>query len=152
MEIFMVIRITGNYIADCSIFSFIIAQALKFIFYWVRQKRRPNLRYIFTSGGMPSSHAATVVSLATAVYFIEGIASTYFAISLILALIVMYDAAGVRRAVGQQAGILNYMMENWKDTSPNMFDKKLKELLGHTPIEVFAGAVLGAAIAMIYPM
>lgn len=98
---------------------------------------------------MPSSHAAFVVSLAVSVGLAEGFTSSLFAVSVVVALVVMYDAAGVRRAAGQQAKILNKLVEDWEKNNFENTEKKLKELLGHTPVEVFAGAVLGALIAFL---
>ena len=98
---------------------------------------------------MPSSHSSLVTSLATAVAILDGIYSTSFAISAVLALVVMYDAAGVRRAAGQQAKILNKIVEEWEHLDFGKTDKRLKELLGHTPFEVFAGAILGILISFI---
>jgi len=80
---------------------------------------------------------------------VEGFESTLFAVTVVLALVVMYDAAGVRRAAGQQARILNRIVEMWGKEDFSNTEKKLKELLGHTPVEVFAGAVLGALIAVL---
>ena len=98
---------------------------------------------------MPSSHSSTVTALCVAVGLTDGFQSSVFAVSFILALVVMYDAAGVRRAAGQQAKILNKIVEDWGKTNYRDTEKKLKELLGHTPVEVFAGALLGIAIALL---
>ena len=98
---------------------------------------------------MPSSHSSFCVSLATSVGFVDGFSSSLFAICVCFALVVMYDAAGVRQSAGQQAKILNTLVEHWESKSHNDTDAKLKELIGHTPIEVLAGAVLGAFIAII---
>lgn len=81
-----------------------------------------------------------------------GFGSVQFAIAFVFAGVVMYDASGVRRAVGQQAKILNMMVEHWQDDDIEFMNKKLKELLGHTPVEVFAGAILGIMIAVIMPI
>mgnify|MGYP005776514345 FL=1 len=78
--------------------------------------------------------------------YLYGWSSALFAIAAVLAIVVMYDASHVRKAAGEQAKILNYMMEHWTEMKPELFGKELKELLGHTPIQVFAGAVLGVAI------
>lgn len=131
-----------------SIFAWFIAQFLKVIFVMLKSKKIDFRRFI-GSGGMPSSHSSTVCSLATAIGIVDGFTSTTFAVSVVFALIVMYDAAGVRRAAGQQAKILNKIVEDWEHKKYSDTEKKLKELLGHTPIEVFAGAVLGIAIALL---
>lgn len=102
------------------------------------------------AGGMPSSHSAIVTSLATAVAIHDGVDSTTFVICCALAFIVMYDASGVRRAAGKQASVINMIIDALEETSPVKKDEKLKELLGHKPVEVFAGAVLGVVVAIIY--
>ncbi|MDO5572562.1 MAG: divergent PAP2 family protein [bacterium] len=111
---------------------------------------------LFGSGGMPSSHSSTVCALATAVTMQYGAASFEFAISAVLAIIVMYDAAGVRRETGTQAAVLNQFMDMFAHMdsfdNPQFTQEKLKELVGHTPLQVFAGAVLGILIAVfLYP-
>lgn len=95
---------------------------------------------------MPSSHSAFVTSLATGVGLVEGFDSTLFALAAVFALIVMYDAAGVRRAAGKQARVLNAIIEdlNRRELHP----ERLRELLGHTPVEVVAGARLGVLVAI----
>jgi len=134
-----------------SILSWFTAQVLKVIFTLIEKKRLDFRRFV-GSGGMPSSHSAFVTSLATAVGLQNGFSSTEFAISTVFALVVMYDAAGVRRAAGQQARILNKLVEQWEKSNFSDTDKHLKELLGHTPKEVFAGALLGMAIALVRHM
>ncbi len=125
-----------------------VAQTLKVLFYSIRE-RRINLRWLTTMGGMPSSHSATVAGLATAVGLREGLRSTQFAVALAFALVVMYDAAGVRRAAMTQARILNQIVDELFQGHP-ISETRLRELLGHTPVEVFVGAVLGIVIAAIY--
>ena len=121
-----------------------LAQISKVVFYAV-QERRFNLRYLVTAGGMPSSHSALVAAAATAVALREGVASTAFAIALIVATVVMYDAAGVRRAAMTQARILNQIIDELFQGHP-ISETRLRELLGHTPIEVVVGAVLGIVV------
>lgn len=131
-----------------ALIAWFIAQSLKVIFVCIKHNKIDFRRFI-GSGGMPSSHSSTVTALCLAVGLTEGFGSAVFAVSFILALVVMYDAAGVRRAAGQQAKILNKIVEDWGKTNYRETEKKLKELLGHTPVEVFAGALLGIAIALI---
>ncbi len=119
----------------------LIAQISKPIIEYAR-KRRVDLRLLVSAGGMPSSHSASVCSLATAVAIQEGVSSTLFAISFVLAVIVMYDAAGVRRAASIQARILNQIIDELFQGHP-ISETRLRELLGHTPFEVVVGAVLG---------
>ena len=134
-----------------SILSWFTAQVLKVILTLI-EKKKLDFRRLVGSGGMPSSHAAFVTSLAAAVGVEKGFAGVEFAICTVFALVVMYDAAGVRRAAGQQAKILNKLVEQWEKSDFSDTDKHLKELLGHTPKEVFAGAVLGVAIALVRHM
>lgn len=121
-------------------------QLFKFITDAIKNKKI-NLRRLVETGGMPSSHSSVVTSLMTSIAITEGIKSTNFAITFIFGIIVMYDAAGVRRAAGKQAGILNQLIYSKQvkvDTN-----EKLKELLGHTPVEVFMGAVWGIILAVL---
>ncbi|HJC40794.1 MAG TPA: divergent PAP2 family protein [Candidatus Intestinimonas pullistercoris] len=135
----------GNLILFLSVVAWAVAQILKVVVVLV-QKHRLDFRNILSSGGMPSSHSAFVCACAAATGNLYGWSSALFAIAAVLAIVVMYDASHVRKAAGEQAKILNYMMEHWTEMKPELFGKELKELLGHTPIQVFAGAVLGVAI------
>lgn len=138
--------IMGNSIFTTSLLAWFIAQLLKVIFVLVSQKRMDFSRFI-GAGGMPSSHSAFVVSLATSIGRHVGTESAIFAVALAFALVVMYDASGVRRAAGHQARILNKLVEQWGKKDPHFVEEQLKELLGHTPFEVLVGAMLGIAIA-----
>ena len=124
-----------------------IAQAAKVILTSVRQ-RRLNLRVLAETGGMPSSHAAIVMGLTTAVGKYAGVSSASFAIALIFSFVVMYDAAGLRRAAGRQAAILNRLVEDLMHMR-GVQEQRLRELLGHTPLEVVAGALLGFVVGLI---
>ena len=124
-----------------------IAQASKVILTSVRQ-RRLNLRVLAETGGMPSSHAAIVMGMTTAVGKHAGVSSAAFAIALIFSFVVMYDAAGLRRAAGRQAAILNRLVEDLVHMR-GMQEQKLRELLGHTPVEVVVGALLGIGVGWI---
>jgi uncharacterized protein len=124
-----------------------IAQASKVILTSWRQ-RRLNLRVLAETGGMPSSHAAIVMGMTTAVGKHAGVSSAAFAIALIFSFVVMYDAAGLRRAAGRQAAILNRLVEDLVHMR-GMQEQKLRELLGHTPVEVVVGAVLGIGVGLI---
>ena len=136
-----------NSILVTTLLAWFVAQSLKVILVFFTKKRLDFSRFV-GSGGMPSSHSAFAVSLAVAIGLTDGFSSNSFAVSFVLALVVMYDASGIRRAAGQQAKILNKMVENWKIETGEVREKQLKELLGHTPYEVFAGAILGAVIAL----
>ena len=124
-----------------------IAQAAKVIMTSMRQ-RRLNLRVLAETGGMPSSHAAIVMGLTTAVGKYAGVSSAAFAIALIFSFVVMYDAAGLRRAAGRQAAILNRLVEDLVHMR-GMQEQRLRELLGHTPLEVVVGAMLGIVVGLI---
>lgn len=123
----------------------ILAQLLKFIGHFIRT-REVDFQVLATTGGMPSSHTAGVVSLSTTVGFICGFDSVEFAIAIGYALVVMYDAAGLRRSTGKIAACLNKIRDDFY-ANGQMPTERLKELLGHTPFEVFVGALLGIYIA-----
>ena len=106
-----------------------------------------DLRMLARTGGMPSSHSCCTMGMAVSVGLIEGFNSVEFAIALSLALIVMYDAAGVRRTVGLQAKVLNQMMIELFSEHPRLSGERIKEFLGHTPFEVLVGAAMGSVIA-----
>ena len=108
-----------------------------------------NLRRFVETGGMPSSHSAAVAALSTAVGLQEGFRSALFGVTLYFSLIVMYDAAGLRRAAGRQARVLNRLIESHFQ-HPADDTQKLMELLGHTPFEVFMGALVGVASALFW--
>lgn len=130
-----------------AIIAWFIAQVMKMIIVLIKDKK-VNFERLIGSGGMPSSHSALVVSLAAAIGLTEGFGSPLFALSTVFALVVMYDAAGVRRAAGQQAAILNKIVDSLVKSDFSRTEKRLKELLGHTPVQVFAGALLGIAVAL----
>ncbi len=135
----------GNRVLVATSFAWAIAQILKVLIELI-WKRRLNLSLLTSAGGMPSSHSATVCALATAVAIREGVSSTLFAICVVLAVVVMYDAAGVRRSAGIQARILNQIIDELFQGHP-ISETRLRELLGHTPIQVMVGAALGIVLA-----
>ncbi len=127
-----------------------LAQVIKTIIHLILTKKFVAERLI-GSGGMPSCHSATVCALTTSVIINEGINSPFFAIAAILSIIVMYDAMGVRRETGIQAKVLNELTEVIEKMGSDLSnDEKLKEFVGHTPIQVCVGAILGIIIALIY--
>ncbi|KQC07657.1 MAG: acid phosphatase [Candidatus Cloacimonas sp. SDB] len=141
--------IFGNRIFDIVLLVLIIAQALKVIIGLFTEKKI-NFRRFLDTGNMPSSHTASVVSLATAVGMETGMQSPLFAVSVVFAVVVMYDATGVRRAAGKQAALLNKIVDNIKRKEGQaLLEENLKELLGHTPMEVFWGALLGFFVTLI---
>ena len=125
----------------------VISQIIKFILESIKYKRLCLERILDGSGGMPSSHSSFVTSLTTTIALNYGFTSVYFAISLIFSLVVIYDSMGVRYEAGKQAEILNDIVEKIQ------FNKKIKELkekVGHKPIEVLCGVMLGLSIALIF--
>jgi acid phosphatase family membrane protein YuiD len=139
---------TGIEVLVAATTGTVIAQLLKFVGLLLFKKRL-NYRLLVETGGMPSSHSATVSAMSTSVGLITGFDSVAFSIALSLALIVMYDAAGVRRAAGRMAGILNQLTEDLYTHHPDKLPERLKELLGHTPYEVLAGATLGIVLSLV---
>ena len=147
-------QLTRNYVLMAAILAWIVAQALKTIID-LSLNRKLNPERLVGAGGMPSSHSALVCAFMVATARQMGVSSFEFALSLIFAVVVMYDAMGVRRAAGEQAKVINLIVNNLTDKAEeeqenlNLPEKKLKEYLGHTPTQVLAGALLGGAIAMI---
>ncbi|MDR0298080.1 MAG: divergent PAP2 family protein [Streptococcaceae bacterium] len=140
-------ELANNKIFWTAVVSWAIAQLLKIVIE-LAKNRRFDWRLLFATGGMPSSHSSFVVALAVATGMKLGFDSDFFAIAAVLAFIVMYDAQGVRRQAGTQAHIINVMLENLENTGIKL-DKNLKEFLGHTPIQVIGGAILGIIVALV---
>lgn len=126
------------------------AQVLKAVIELI-QNREINFSYLVTTGGMPSAHSALVGALATGIGQTMGYSSPEFAIACLFAVIVMYDAAGVRQAAGKQARLLNQIVDELFHEKHNLNEEKLKELLGHTPFQVIVGLALGISTALIMP-
>jgi len=146
----MLYEIIMNKVLVISVCAWAVAQLIKVFIGLVREKRF-DLRYFIGSGGMPSAHSATVCALATAIAMTQGLSSVAFAISTIVALIVMYDTAGVRQAVSEQSIILNRIIKEFRISRPiGEVERDLRELIGHTPFQVIAGAVLGIFIAWLW--
>lgn len=137
-----------NRIFFTVLFAWIFSCVLKGILVCIRERRLDLTRFM-GPGGMPSSHSTIVTSLATCVGIRDGLNSTAFVICCALALVVMYDASGIRRAAGQQARMINMIVDAWNESDPLEKQIRLKELLGHTPLEVAAGAALGIAFSLI---
>ncbi|TMC00827.1 MAG: divergent PAP2 family protein [Chloroflexi bacterium] len=129
------------------IVAWTICQAAKVTLTSVRE-RRLNLRVLAETGGMPSSHSAIVMGLTASIGKYAGVTSPQFAIALIFSFVVMYDAAGLRRAAGRQAAILNRLVEDLVHMR-GVQEPMLRELLGHTPVEVLVGAVIGVAVGLL---
>jgi acid phosphatase family membrane protein YuiD len=137
-------QILGNRMITASIVAWMAAQLLKTLIDAARYKRL-NLRLLVGTGGMPSAHSALACALATAAGKTQGVGSPVFAVTLILAAIVMYDAAGVRKAVDKQSEILTHLLNHVPRTQDD-FDRFLEGLVGHTRFQVVAGGILGIAI------
>ncbi|NLK40235.1 MAG: divergent PAP2 family protein [Clostridiales bacterium] len=138
----------GNQILVSAIIAWFLAQVLK-IFTNNFKRREFSFSLFVASGGMPSSHSSSVCAMTTSTAIVCGLDSHEFAITFILSLIVMYDAAGVRRAAGEQAKALNKLIQHLLKGETEIANKDLKELIGHTPVEVFAGALLGILVALV---
>ncbi len=139
-----------NRVLLVPICAWAVTQAIKVLIALIRRKR-VGLRYFVTGGGMPSAHSATVSALAASVAMVQGFESVTFGITVILALIVMYDAAGVRRSVGRQSVVLNRIVQEIRSRRPEaVIERELWELIGHTPFQVIVGAVLGILVAWLW--
>ncbi|MCU0538167.1 MAG: divergent PAP2 family protein [Hydrococcus sp. Prado102] len=140
--------ILNNQILVVSVLACLIAQGLKFFIELIRHGK-VSLRFLVTTGGMPSAHSALVGALATGVGLTKGWSSPEFAIASLFAVIVMYDAAGVRQAAGKQARILNQIVDEFFQDGNQFDEERLKELLGHTPFQVVVGLALGIGISVL---
>lgn len=140
-------NIIDNRVLLIALVACLFAQASKLIIELIIH-RKVNFRVLVETGGMPSSHSALVTSLATGVGIHDGFASTEFAIATVFAFIVMYDAAGVRQAAGKQARILNQIMDEFFQGEHRFTEDRLKELLGHTPVQVIVGSIVGILISI----
>ena len=136
----------ANDVLGVCVVAWLVAQFSKPILHYAHT-RQVNLRYLVSAGGMPSSHSAVVVALATRVGMDSGLSSVEFALAAVFAAVVMYDAAGVRRAVSVQARLLNRMLTEMIEAQ-HFNEERLRELIGHTPFEVFVGALIGALSAI----
>ena len=140
----------GNRLLDVAIISCFIAQFYK-VFSPILKGEKIQWARLIQTGGMPSSHASTVVSLSTGVWLLKGTSSIEFAISMVFSSIVLYDATGIRRQAGKHAKALNRLVESIeKKDGIEIISEELKEFLGHTPIEVFWGCVLGVIIGVLF--
>jgi hypothetical protein len=140
--------ILQNRVLIVALVACLLAQSLKLVFELIIH-RKINIRVLVETGGMPSSHSALVTALACCVGQTLGWASPAFAVTSVFAVIVMYDAAGVRQAAGKQAKILNQIIDELFREKPEFNEDRLKELLGHTPIQVIVGSLLGFAVSFV---
>ena len=142
-------EIFSNHAIICALIGWFAAQSLKIPLYFLVEHKWDLKRFV-GSGGMPSSHSAMVVALGIVVGSIEGFNSAEFATCFVLACIVMYDAAGVRREAGTQATVINQILKDFLLNGKQISDEELKELVGHTPLEVLCGMILGLVVAGVY--
>ena len=145
----LISQILNNKVLIISCLGYLISGIIK-VFIDAIVFKKFSLRNLVRSGGMPSSHTATVVSLTVALGLNEGFNSSLFATATILTIIVIHDAVGVRRETGKQAEILNKMMFESNAFNDIEFDKHLKEFVGHTPTQVFFGVIVGILVGVIF--
>ena len=145
-----IVALFTNYVLMSAVFGWITAQILKFFTGIFRVKEFSLTELFFGTGGMPSSHTAAVVGLTTACAMKFGLGSYQVAISGVLAMIVMRDAMGMRRQVGEHAKALNIILKELAEAhnDPDLTNKALGELVGHTPLQVFAGVIVGVAVGI----
>lgn len=141
-------RVIYNPVFVTSFIAWFIAQFLKMFTCYPKEKKIIISR-IFSSSGMPSSHTATIISATATIGIIYGYDIAIFALALVFSLIVMYDAAGVRYETGKQATLINFLVEEIREHK-EFHVEKLKELIGHKPIEVLVGAILGIGVSVLY--
>ena len=150
MPNYNILSIFQNYIFISAVSAWVAAQIAKVIVNLIKNDGTKINNFLFGTGGMPSSHSAVVCALCTAAIFRYGFNSFEFTIAGVLAVIVIRDATGVRFEAGQQAKFLNQMIEQSAENELPDKDAKFKELLGHTPLQVFFGSLLGICIAALY--
>lgn len=141
-----------NYVMIAAMSSWATAQICKFILNYVMDKKL-NFERLSGAGGMPSAHSATVTALMISCARLEGVGSTFFALAVVIAAVTIYDAMGVRHEAGEHAKIINQMLKQSSEEEADDPDyKELKEMLGHTPLEVVGGVFLGILVPLIIPM
>ena len=147
--------LSANQILTASLLSWFVAQVLKTIINFILLGKF-QLERMWGDGGMPSAHSATVCAMVIATARSEGFSSAIFAVAAVVAIITMHDVMGVRRETGEQAKVLNKMIEQWIDVTeknaPFLQNMHLKEMVGHTPLQVLAGFVVGCVVGALYPM
>ena len=139
----------SNGALKCGLLSWAVAQFIKVLInLWLNKKL--DWRRCFGMGGMPSSHTALVISLVISIGTLEGVQSSMFAVALALAAVVIYDALGVRRETGRQSQVLNQIVTEMLVEGKPITEKQLKELVGHTPLEVLGGLIVGITVTLIF--
>ena len=141
-------KLTGNHIIDCALVAWLLAQIIKVILDLVLTRSFDWHRFV-SSGGMPSSHSAFVMACTTAVARTEGLGSPLFGVCVVMAAVVMYDACNVRRSAGDTAKLVNQLLRHVEKLTAEDFADDLKIIMGHTPLQVLIGALLGVAVGML---
>ena len=141
-------KITGNHIIDCALVAWFLAQVIKVILDLILTRKFDWHRFV-SSGGMSSSHSAFVMACTTAVARTEGLGSPLFGVCVVMAAVVMYDACNVRRSAGDTAKLVNQLLRHVEKLTAEDFADDLKIIMGHTPLQVLIGALLGVAVGML---
>lgn len=144
----LIVGLLGNVYIQAALVGWASAQTIKVLLTLLLTHKFDYTRAL-GSGGMPSSHSAMVMALLTVIFLREGADSSVFALAFCFSVVVMYDAAGVRRSTGKNAAVLNHLLEDMEGLGIDTPDERLKELVGHTPIQVLAGAALGIVVGAI---
>ena len=140
--------LTTNPVIDCALLAWFLAQLIKVILEAV-MTRRLNARLFVSSGGMPSSHSALAVACTAAIGTLYGMNGPYFALAVILSAVVMYDACNVRRSAGDTARLVNQLLAHVEKLTAEDFADDLREVMGHTPLQVLMGALLGLGVGLL---
>ena len=140
--------LTGNAVVDCGLLAWFLAQLIKVILALALLGKMEWQRF-FSSGGMPSSHSALVVAATTAIGMRDGFGGTVFALAVILSAVVMYDACNVRRSAGDTARLVNKLLEHMEKLTAEDLADNLREVMGHTPLQVLMGALLGMGVGLL---
>ena len=141
-------RLTGNHLIDCALIAWLLAQVIKVILELL-VNRTFDVRRFVSSGGMPSSHSALVVACTTAIGKLYGIDGPFFALAAVVSAVVMYDACNVRRSAGDTARLVNQILKHVERLTAEDFAEDLKEVMGHTPLQVLMGAILGLGVGLL---
>ena len=144
----ILLNIINNRVIQAAALAWAIAQAIKVLLTLAISRRFDHTR-VLGSGGMPSSHSSMACAMLMVIGFHEGFSSSVFALAFCFAGVTMYDAAGVRRSAGRNAAVINHIVEGLSGKGFNFDDEHLKELVGHTPVQVLAGALLGILVGVL---
>lgn len=142
-------ELLNNHVLFITLLGWFVAQTLKIPIYRIVEHKWDFSRF-HGSGGMPSSHSSMVTACTVAIGALEGFGTPLFALAVAFSMIVMYDAAGVRRETGTQAAVINQILKDVLINGKPITDEELKELVGHTPLEVLCGAITGVVVATVY--